>query len=291
MINFLRVKPNLEQNENRERESFLSEESIANADIPEFLRRDGIYESECMYQNKIGNINKDITILGMDNLGIDVIKKVKHLGYSNIYCILLAEDIQNLESVESDGKIFINRNKNISEYYKEIDYIVDNSTTIIQIMNLGSSISTCISDRINYQCSTKGKNIAYISKSPLNFEGSLKLESANKQKDMLKNESIFIMDSNEYFNKYEGLDAIEKAFDEMTGLAIEAIDYVIQATDKCNNEDHANIMVINQNEKPNNQTSNSIADELLKYKELLDLGLITREEFDKMKSELIGKRL
>lgn len=38
----------------------------------------------------------------------------------------------------------------------------------------------------------------------------------------------------------------------------------------------------------NSKNSFSVADELLKFKELLDAGLITREEFDKKKIELIG---
>ena len=36
-----------------------------------------------------------------------------------------------------------------------------------------------------------------------------------------------------------------------------------------------------------NKKSFSVADELLKFKELLDVGLITREEFDNKKEELM----
>ena len=36
------------------------------------------------------------------------------------------------------------------------------------------------------------------------------------------------------------------------------------------------------------QNQNSSADEILKYKNLLDMGAITQEEYDKKKSELLG---
>ncbi|MEH6953851.1 SHOCT domain-containing protein [Neobacillus drentensis] len=40
-------------------------------------------------------------------------------------------------------------------------------------------------------------------------------------------------------------------------------------------------------EKNNNNTSFSAADELLKYKQLLDMGVLTQEEFDRKKEELL----
>ncbi|WP_419724593.1 SHOCT domain-containing protein [Terrisporobacter petrolearius] len=39
--------------------------------------------------------------------------------------------------------------------------------------------------------------------------------------------------------------------------------------------------------KPNN-TNNSSADEILKYKNLLDMGAITEEEFNDKKKQLLG---
>ncbi len=40
--------------------------------------------------------------------------------------------------------------------------------------------------------------------------------------------------------------------------------------------------------KGNNISSFSVADELKKFKELLDMGIITQEEFDKKKKDLLG---
>lgn len=42
--------------------------------------------------------------------------------------------------------------------------------------------------------------------------------------------------------------------------------------------------------KPSNseKTSFSVADELIKYKELLDAGVLSQEEFDKKKQQLLG---
>lgn len=41
------------------------------------------------------------------------------------------------------------------------------------------------------------------------------------------------------------------------------------------------------NERENNKTASS-ADELMKFKELLDSGVITQEEFDVKKKQLLG---
>lgn len=254
-------------------------------EIPTFLKRDGIKEKEDNYKNNIGNINKDITILGMDTLGMDVIKKIKHLGYNNIECILLSEHICHLNNIDSDGKMLINREKNISEYYEEIDYIVKNSNIIIQVMDLGSNISTSISDRINYQCKSNGKKIVYICLDALSFDAKSIVESAKKQKNLLKDEAIFIIDINDILTKYGTV--VDNGAEEITRLAIEAVDYVIKESSKYYNPVNSTDIVVNANENKYNENSISIADELLKYKELLDSGLITREEFDRMKNNLI----
>lgn len=52
-------------------------------------------------------------------------------------------------------------------------------------------------------------------------------------------------------------------------------------------EDYPKEVVDSVNEIKGSKKSFSVADELLKYKELLDAGLITREEFNKKKEELI----
>lgn len=45
---------------------------------------------------------------------------------------------------------------------------------------------------------------------------------------------------------------------------------------------------INEFKKDTRTNSQSTADELLKYKELLDQGVLTQEEFDNQKSKLLG---
>lgn len=59
---------------------------------------------------------------------------------------------------------------------------------------------------------------------------------------------------------------------------------------KCNSTD---VVEISKEEfvalqSANNQTTNSSADEIKKYKELLDSGIITQEEFDAKKKQLLG---
>ena len=39
----------------------------------------------------------------------------------------------------------------------------------------------------------------------------------------------------------------------------------------------------------NKEVNNSVADEIKKFKELLDTGAITQKEFDKKKKELLSK--
>ena len=51
-------------------------------------------------------------------------------------------------------------------------------------------------------------------------------------------------------------------------------------TDIKESEDHKN--------QPTPSTENSAADELLKFKQLLDMGAITQDEFDAKKKQLLG---
>ena len=49
-----------------------------------------------------------------------------------------------------------------------------------------------------------------------------------------------------------------------------------------------NVNVASGGDVKANETSVSIADELIKYKNLLDTGVITQEEFDKKKAQLLN---
>ena len=49
-----------------------------------------------------------------------------------------------------------------------------------------------------------------------------------------------------------------------------------------------NVNVASGGDVKTNETSASIADELIKYKNLLDTGAITQEEFDKKKAQLLN---
>ena len=60
---------------------------------------------------------------------------------------------------------------------------------------------------------------------------------------------------------------------------------------KNNNEIHAEISKLlnnRQNEKQLKETTTSTTDEIKKYKDLLDSGIITQEEFDAKKKQLLG---
>ena len=49
-----------------------------------------------------------------------------------------------------------------------------------------------------------------------------------------------------------------------------------------------NVNVASGGDIKTNETSTSVADELIKYKNLLDAGAITQEEFDRKKAQLLN---
>lgn len=53
-------------------------------------------------------------------------------------------------------------------------------------------------------------------------------------------------------------------------------------------KDYIESYIYNKNKKQDNVQSISVADEILKFKQLLDMGAITQEEFDIKKKELIS---
>lgn len=94
-----------------------------------------------------------------------------------------------------------------------------------------------------------------------------------------------------YFNKISGI-SYSKAGLDLTMIGGETI--TLRATDLFGNSinKELNDKFNNYNEKnisnaPNSQVINK-ADTLIKYKELLDAGVLTQEEFDKLKDELIN---
>ncbi|MBQ5311667.1 MAG: SHOCT domain-containing protein [Oscillospiraceae bacterium] len=68
-----------------------------------------------------------------------------------------------------------------------------------------------------------------------------------------------------------------------TLACIGVIIFIIGVIFKNAGSDTINIDKFDQNEK------GSTADELLKYKELMDKGAITKAEYEKLKNELLGK--
>lgn len=85
-------------------------------------------------------------------------------------------------------------------------------------------------------------------------------------------------------------------FDKLQQMSIEDIKHLIYGTPRIysNEEIQEMLDIISEEQHPEKQKSNkqqinlSIADEIKKFKELLDMGAITQEEFDKKKCELLN---
>ena len=80
-----------------------------------------------------------------------------------------------------------------------------------------------------------------------------------------------------------------KQMDKADSLRDQIVDY--SKCPQCNSRDLRELSADEWKQNNANQTSNnapSAADELKKYKELLDMGVITQEEFDAKKKQLLG---
>ena len=92
----------------------------------------------------------------------------------------------------------------------------------------------------------------------------------------------FLM-TNSYFRKIYEKVPIGTAFKICTLIFISTIAGILMLCDK--NDGQKEVVILNEEAKPETK---SIPEELIEYRKLLDQGIITQEEFDQKKRELLG---
>ncbi|WP_159723138.1 SHOCT domain-containing protein [Enterococcus sp. CSURQ0835] len=113
-------------------------------------------------------------------------------------------------------------------------------------------------------------------KKQTNFVESLKILVTFKNRNPVSTTIDFIKKKQQKDKKYEKI--LVQAKETLSGF-----DYIINTLE---GDKHSEVVGAMSNSKPS--STESVADELRKYKSLADDGIITQEEFDKKKKELLG---
>lgn len=208
-------------------------------------------KSKIIEELKNKGFNSSFVLLTLDNIGILVDENNKKIAICNE--LNVQPQIFNFEDIES-SELIENGNQQI-EGNSLVTYAAG------QVFGTNAAIASA----------NRARNIDSFCTSLYILVHTKNFETDNSQIELIKGRVNKVAE--EYIKMYN--------FAKETVISVEKIANI-------NKEENANEISENTNNEIKGE-SNSIADEIKKFKELFDIGAITAEEYEKKKKELLNK--